>query len=88
MVLAKTAPVAPATASPQGGIGASLDNPAMTCLARGYSYSNFPQRSTFGQSESGVAEVAKVVEKRLVDFGKRDVQVLSIIGNGGGAKSI
>ena len=29
MAFAKTAPVEPATASPQGGIGASFDNPAM-----------------------------------------------------------
>jgi hypothetical protein len=41
MVLAKTAPVAPATASPQGGIGASFDSPAMASLARWYSFVNF-----------------------------------------------
>ena len=57
IVLAKTAPVAPATASPQGGIGASFDSPAMACLAKGYSLLNFPQRSAFRQPVTGVAEV-------------------------------
>jgi hypothetical protein len=63
MVLANTAPVAPATASPQGGIAVSFDNPAMTYLARGYSLIEFPQRSAFGQSVTTVAEVVLVVEK-------------------------
>jgi hypothetical protein len=57
MVLARTAPVAPATASPQGGIGASFDSPAMACIAKGDPFPNFQQRSAFRQPVSGVAEV-------------------------------
>jgi hypothetical protein len=57
MVLARTAPVAPATASPQGVIGASFDSPAMSCIAKGYPLLNFPQRSAFRQPVTVVAEV-------------------------------
>ena len=48
MVLAKTAPVAPAMASPQGGIGDSFESPAMAYIAKGYSLLDFPQRSLIG----------------------------------------
>lgn len=57
MAFARTAPVAPATASPHGGIGASLDMAAMTMASDTLSLLDFAPRWMLDHSYFGTSGI-------------------------------